>query len=458
MPHFFGALAWPDDEEVDEVCGHRARPAASDTGAIPAWLLAASVYLMAVLHRTSLGVAGLAATSRFHIGASQLSIFVLLQLGVYAAMQVPTGVLVDRFGPRRLLVVAAGTMAGAQMVFALVDNYPMALLARAVLGAGDALTFVSVLRFAAARFSPRRYPVIVGVTGTVGMLGNLLATFPLSRALNSWGWTTSFAVIAIATAVTGVAVWLLLPDPPTPKPAGIGLGPSMSAVARELRAAWTVPGTRVGFWLHFTNTSATTAFGVLWGLPYLVTAGKLSVVAASEVLMLGVAVAFVGGPALGAVLSRRPGSRIPFAVGVGIVTAVGWLIVLAPARPDPVLVTVLVAVMALGGPASMGAFGLARDYNDRGVIGTATGLVNVGGFLATVLIVVCVGWALSSFGGVTAAAFRPAMLVFVAVQLVGLTQLLLWWRRARAYLLVRQARGDTLPVRLTRRWLDYPPA
>ena len=105
--------------------------------------------------------------------------FVLLQIGVYAAMQIPTGVLVDRYGPRRLLVAAAALMALGQLLFALAPSFALALLARALLGCGDAMTFVSVLRYAAPRFSARRYPVLVALTGTVGTAGNVLATLPL---------------------------------------------------------------------------------------------------------------------------------------------------------------------------------------------------------------------------------------------------------------------------------------
>ena len=88
-----------------------------------------AVYLVAVFHRTSLGVAGLQAATRFGISPSQLSIFVLLQLGVYAVMQIPTGILVDRYGPRRLLILAALTMGLAQLLFAVAGSYPVALLA-----------------------------------------------------------------------------------------------------------------------------------------------------------------------------------------------------------------------------------------------------------------------------------------------------------------------------------------
>lgn len=100
--------------------------------------------------------------------------FVLAQLGVYAAMQVPTGLLVDRYGPRRLLIAAACTMAPAQLAFAFVQSYPAALLARAILGCGDAMTFVSVVRFAAQDFAPRRFGTVMAVRWWLRVRGLLL--------------------------------------------------------------------------------------------------------------------------------------------------------------------------------------------------------------------------------------------------------------------------------------------
>ena len=431
---------------------------ATSRTAVRGWLVACTVYLLAVLHRTSLGVAGLLAVQRFHLTSAQLSVFVLVQLGLYAACQVPAGLLVDRFGPRRLLLTAAVAMTLAQALFAVAPGYTLALVARGILGIGDAMTFVSVLRFAATRLPPGRYPLIVAVTGTFGIVGNMIATFPLALALRGLGWVPCFAGLSGLSAATFVLVWRLLPGSPPRRFSGgrAAWHAVRIRVVRSVRASWAVPGTRVGFWTHFTGTSATTAFGVLWGQPYLVTAVGMTPEQASLVLLLAVAVSAAGGPSLGALLTRRPSVRVPVALGVGITTVVGWLIVLAPDRPSATVVVVVVALTALGGPSSMIAFSLARDYNEGTAVGTATGVVNSAGFLATVLIALGVGVALSLLGGQTAAHFRIAMLVLVAVQLVGLVQLTRWWRRARAYLLVRQARGDVLPFALRhRRWFDH---
>ncbi|GAB2488267.1 MFS transporter [Jatrophihabitans fulvus] len=431
----------------------------SSRPAVAGWLLAASVYLLAVLHRTSLGIAGLQAERRFDISPAQLSGFIFLQLGVYAAMQVPTGILVDRHGPRRVLTVAALLMGSAQLLFATVHSYPLALLARALLGSGDALTFVSVLRFAATHFSPRRYPVVVSLTATMGMAGNVVATLPLALLLDDVGWEPTFAVAGALSLTLGVAVRVLMADS-TPPPRAVrsvqALRTGVGGVARRVRTAWALPGTRLGFWVHFTAMSTGTAIAVLWGTPYLVEVCGFTTAGAGVVLMAGVIASAVAGPVVGAVIARHPSARALIAIATSTVSVAGLVVLVAALgdRPPTAYVVALFVVAMLGGPASMVAFSIARDYNHTHALGTASGVVNVGGFLSTVLIALGIGWVLDLQGGTDAHSLRYALLVAVAVQAFGVVRCTVWWLRVRAGALQRQDEGRRVPVPVVRRRFD----
>ena len=438
------------------------RPAspAPVTPAFRRWAIAVTVYIAAVFNRTSLGVAGLEAASRFRITPGQLSVFVLAQLGVYAAMQVPTGLLVDRYGPRRLLITAAATMALAQFAFAFAASYPAALMARAVLGCGDALTFVSVVRFAAQDFAPRRFPLAVSVTSMLGMAGNVIATIPLTLLLHTAGWAPSFAGTGLISLATGAAVWALLPaDPPGGGTARHRPAAGWLAAARRVsgraRASWRTPGTRLGFWVHFSCMSVTTMFSVLWGLPYLVAQG-FSPAGASAVLLVCVLAAIAISPAVGVLFGRFPAARVPFALAVCLVTVGGWASLLGGfgGRPPHALIVVVVALMAAGGPASTIGFSLARDYNARTAVGTATGVVNVGGFSAAILASLLVGGILDLAGRSDVAAYRLAFGCAVGVQLAGTAMAVRWWLRVRGLLLGAQSRGEPVPVRVIRHQFD----
>ena len=139
------------------------------------WLVGLTVYFVAVLQRSSLAVAGLLAAERFDITASQLSTFVVLQILVYALMQVPVGLLVDRFGPRRVMLTGTLILTLAQFSFAFADSYPWALSSRFFVGIGDAMTFVCVLRLVTSWFPTRRIPLMTQLTGVLGQLGAVAA-------------------------------------------------------------------------------------------------------------------------------------------------------------------------------------------------------------------------------------------------------------------------------------------
>src|SRR5690625_3229836 len=121
------------------------------------WLAGGGVYFLAFLHRSSLGVAGTKAMDQLDISATELGSFVMVQLGLYATMQVPAGLAIDRWGARRVLLAATLAMGTAQTMFALAQSYPLALLARGLLGIGAAAVFIAVLRLAATYFPRSQY-------------------------------------------------------------------------------------------------------------------------------------------------------------------------------------------------------------------------------------------------------------------------------------------------------------
>ncbi|WP_019815866.1 MFS transporter, partial [Saccharomonospora saliphila] len=414
------------------------------------WLTAAFVYVLAVFHRTSLGVAGLDAAERFGVGAAALSTFTVLQVGVYAAMQIPTGVLVDRFGPRRVLTAALLLLGLGQILLAVAESYPLGLLARAVLGVGDALTFVSVLRVAANHFPARQYMLVTALTGALGFVGNLAATLPLTLLLAGPGWTPTFLVAGLVTMAFVGVLLARVHDTPQRRTTESHAVP-MREVGRRLGAALRVPGTRLGFWTHFTTPFSQNTMVLLWGVPFLVEGQGYVATTASSLLMVFVIGAMLGGPALGAVLGRRPSLRMPLVVTYLTATALTWTVLLV--WPGQVPVAVLIpafTVLSLGGPVSTIGFALVRDYNPLPRVGTATGVVNVGGFVATTVASLLIGVLLQVTGG----DYRIALLTMVAVLAFGSWRLGVWWLRARAAVFDAQERGEEVPVRLRRHRFD----
>jgi sugar phosphate permease len=399
------------------------------------WAAAIAVYVLAVFHRTSLGVAGLEAADRFGISSSQLSTFTIVQVFVYAAMQLPVGALLDRYGSKRLLGVGLTLLTAAQLGFAFVHSFEAALLCRVLLGMGDAMVFISVLRLVALWFSPRRTPMVTQLTGVLGQLGALAAAGPLAAALDRFGWTPSYAVAASVGVLTGVALVVVVKDSPYADHHRDEL--RLRAIARTLRAAWLVPGTRLGLWSHFTSQFAANMFTMLWGFPFLVAGQGLSPSTASVMLMVMVLTSVVSSPVIGTLTMRYPFSRSTLVLWIVAAAITAWTVVLLwPGRAPLGLLVVLVVLIAIGGPGSMIGFDLARTFNPPTRIGSASGIVNTGGFIATLTAVALVGVVLDRVapGGPPTwdvDAFRAAMAVQYPVWALGIVQVLRYRRKAR---------------------------
>ena len=397
------------------------------------WGAAVTAYVVAVLHRTSLGVAGVEAVDRFGIGAAVLSTFVVVQLAVYAGLQVPVGVLLDRFGARTLIAGGAVLMATGQALLGTVHTLPLVYVARVLIGAGDAATFISVLSLVAVWFPARQVPLITQVTGLVGQLGQLAAAIPLVAVLHRSGWTTAFVGMAALGVLAALLVVMVVRDSPD----GHGVARTGAGILAPLRAVAGEPGTWLGFWSHTVTQFPMTVFLLLWGFPFLTVAQGLTPGEASGLLTAAVLSAMAMGPVMGLLTARHPLRRSWMVLSVAVATAAAWAAVLLQPGPSPRwLLVVLVLVLGTGGPASVIGFDFARTSNDRVRIGTATGLVNVGGFGASVLSVLAVGIVLDLRAGVdgplSLAAFRAAFAVMAVPWTVAVVGVLVSRRRTRA--------------------------
>jgi len=399
------------------------------------WAVALAAYVVAVLHRTSLGVAGLDAQERFGVGAGALASFAVLQLLVYAGLQVPVGLLLDRFGSLRLIVGGALVMASGQALMAFSDGVTGAVVARVLVGAGDAMTFISVLRLVPQWFPAKRVPVLTQLTGLVGQLGQILSAVPLAALLAVSGWTSAFVSTAAAGVFVAILALVALRDTPDRRMAS-GAAVTARQLGLDLKDAWQHPGTRLGLWSHFTTQFTGTVFALMWGFPFLIAGEGVSRGTASALLTLFVLTGMAAGPVVGVLVQRHPLRRSWLVLGVISVNAFGWgLVLLWPGQaPLPVLV-LLVLALGLGGPGSMIGFEFARTFNPPSRLGTATGIVNVGGFVASLLTILLIGLILDARTGGTAdydlGDFRVAMAVQYLVGGIGLIGILRTRRLAR---------------------------
>ncbi|QNN82125.1 MFS transporter [Brachybacterium sp. Z12] len=410
------------------------------------WVAAVTAYSIAVLQRTTMGVAGLEATERFGASATIVSTFVVLQLAVYAICQIPAGLLLDRYGSRVTLVAGALLMGGGQLLMAQTETIGVAMGARIILGAGDALTFSSAIRLVPAWFPAARVPVLTQLTGILGQVGQIASAVPFVAVLTIAGWSTAFTSAASVSAVAAMLALLVVraTPPGIPRPR---VKQDLTKIPLVLARIIRHPSTQLGFFTHFTAGFTGISFSMMWGYPYLTAGEGLSRPAASAVMTVLVVVAIIGGPLIGALTQRHPLRRSTLVLLIVATIVVPLLALVLWPGPAPIwLLIVLVSGFSIGGPASSVGFDFPRTDLARHRLGTATGVVIMGGFIGGLLAILLIGVVLDLLrpdGNYDLQAFRLAFAVQLPMLAVGVIGMLLTRRTLRRRM---SAQGREVPL------------
>ncbi|MEV5042553.1 MULTISPECIES: MFS transporter [unclassified Microbacterium] len=424
-----------------------------------AWLIwgtGVAAYMLAVTNRTSLAAVGVDAADRFQADAATLSLFAVVQLAVYGGMQIPVGVLLDRYGSRPIITIGMLLMAAGQLTMALSPSVGVAIVARMLLGAGDAAVFPAVLRLVATWFPAQRGPLMVQLTGILGQAGQLIAVIPIAAVLHATDWSVTFGGIAGLCVLFAILVFAIVRNRPPELARDVSVDTDTGAIrvvtstidtGVGIRAALAHPGTRLAFWSHFTTPFAGTAFILLWGFPYLTAGEGLTVGQAGALTSIYVFAGMALGPVLGELSRRAPHRRSRALVlpAVGFQLLAWSAVILWPGRSPIWLLVILLIALAMGGPASMIAFDHARTHNPSHRLSTATGVTNAGGFLAALLAIFAIGFVLDLQGAGTPDtyrldAFRIAFLVQIPLWVLGAVFISIERRRTRIHIGMDQPR------------------
>lgn len=394
------------------------------------WAVGVFAYLCAVSARASFGVASVEASERFGVDGTMLSLFGVVQLGTYAAAQIPAGLLLDRLGPRRMLMLGALTMAAGQVLLALSTDVPAALVARLLTGVGDAATLISVVRLIATWFPTRRVPVFTQLTTMIGQFGQAVAAVPFLALLLNVGWAVAWTSLAFLLLLSVLLVIAFVRDLPPAEP---GASPAPATRAGQVlkdvftsRPAWS------GFFLHWMTLMTVNSFLFMWGVPYMTALG-ISAAEVGALLTLNVVIMVALGPLIGVFTGHFPHRRALLGWIAGAILVVTWSItLLVPAQLSAWQLLPLITAMAVGSATCSVGFDLARTGVPHRAIGTATGMVNIGGFSASLVSVLLIGIVMdlrTGEGAATLTDYRAALasqLVLMIAAGIGL------WATTRA--------------------------
>lgn len=400
------------------------------------WGVGNLIFAAAMFSRTSFGVAGLAAAERFDRPVALLSVFVIVQMIVYAGMQMPAGMLLDRLGSRRTLAIGTAIMATGQLGLALAPTFATGLAARVLIGGGDAMIWISVIRLIPVWFAAKHVPLLTQICSVTGQAGQWASAVPLVMILARFGWTPAFLTVAATVGIAFLLSALVIRDAPPgqPRPTSAGHPGGLLAGLREVIK---MPGAQLGFFTHMATATTPLIFTFMWGFPFLTQAQGLTGGQAGGLLTVMVLAGIIIGPLMGILTRRFLAHRIEIVLIVLGATVLVWAaILLWPGRAPMWLLGLLMVMLATDFPASNIGFDFNRSYVPVHRMGAGSGMVIVGGFLAALIGIGMIGAVLTLVGGANPGpdAFRVAMATQAVLWIFATVMLLRTRRRVRAQL------------------------
>jgi MFS family permease len=365
------------------------------------WGLGTILYLIGFYQRVAPAVMTSELMAAFGISAAGLGNLSASYYYSYVAMQIPTGILVDSWGPRKVLTFGGLVAAAGTFIFSLSSTLLWANIGRALIGGSVAVGFVAALKIANCWLVPRVFATIVGLSLLLGVMGAVTAGAPLRLLIDFFGWRQSFFAAGIVTLTVAGATWFFVRDDPSAR-GYLSYGPKENYSAPDSEPFSPFSGFRLIF--RFRNTwllalapggiiGSILSFVGLWGVPFLKARFDLNPVSGAAVCSMMMVCWAIGAPVFGA-LSDRIGRRKPlYFVGCLVATA-GWaMIFFIPEIPFSIFLILSALIgLATGGPVT--GFAFIKESVPPSLAGTAMGVYNMGMMIATPILQPLIGWIL----------------------------------------------------------------
>jgi MFS family permease len=366
------------------------------------WGLGAVLYVIAFYQRVAPAVMTSELMADFGITAAALGHLSAFYFYSYVGMQIPTGIIADRWGPRRLLTAGAFVAALGSLLFALAPNIAWAYAGRLLIGGSVAVAFVCMLKLASHWMAPRQFALAGGMALFCGIMGAVFAGVPLRLLVSEFGWRAVMLATAAVTLVATVFIWRRVHDDPAERgfashvPAHLREGSNRPGALNGLLEVLRYPNVWLLFFAPGGVAGPVLTFAGLWGVPYLTTHHGLATTQAAAVTSAFLIAWAIGGPIMGA-MSDRIGRRKPLYVVGSIASALGWSVVIfMPRLPTTVLAALLVVIGFSAGCMVIG-FAFAKESVPLHLAGTVSGVANMGVMTGGMVLQPLVGWMLDRY-------------------------------------------------------------
>ncbi len=361
------------------------------------WGLGALLYMLGFFQRVAPAVMTGELMRDFNISASALGGMSAFYFYSYVAMQVPTGILADNWGPRRLLSSGAMVAGIGTVLFALAPTLLWACIGRFLIGGAVSVAFVAILKLATNWFPPGNFAIVSGVALCCGIFGAVSAGTPLHMLMERFSWRDIMLAAALVALSISVATWFLVRDYPHEKGYADWVAHpreaapvSRTGVVAGLAEVFRYRNTCLLFFIPGAPVGAVLTFAGLWGVPFLTTHYALPTSKAAF-LTSSVLVGMALGGLLFAWLSNRWGSRKPVYI-LGMAFALtGWAVAFYVRDLSVFTLSAALLVAGFSSGSMMISFAFAKESVPIPLAGTVSGVVNMGIMIGPMLMQPAVG-------------------------------------------------------------------
>ncbi len=336
----------------------------------------------------------------FNIGAASLGNFSSFYYYSYVAVQIPTGIVADYWGPRKLLTAGAILSSVGAFIFASASSIQAANIGRLIIGASMGVAWVSILKLSTRWFKPNQFAVVTGVALCLGILGALSAGVPLRVLMNLLGWRPVIFGAGVVTLIISLAIWIFVRDDPVQK--GYDSYATDTTASNERPKASILSDLSNVF--RYKNTWILTivpaslmgpvlAFAGLWGIPYLTTHYALTPVKSASLISALLISCALGAPVLGA-LSEKTGRRKPIYFFALCISLVGWIPILFLQNIPLWLLIVLFSIVGFAAGSIVIGMAFVKESVPLALAGTVSGISNMGMEMGPMIVQPAIGMVL----------------------------------------------------------------
>lgn len=391
------------------------------------WVVFAAVmvtYLLIVTQRTAPGLISDQIMKDFNVTASTIGLLTSIQFLAYVSLQIPIGILADRFGPNMFLIIGTLLNGVGTFIYSLAPNEVILLLARLLVGMGDATIWINLVLILSQWFKAKEFVSLIGFAGLSGSLGFVMASVPFAAWIALSGWRAPFSTVGVLLILCGILLYFVL----IKKTKQLNLVSNLTIKKGQKRENTLIVLRRIisnrqawaAFLCHFGVVGTYVGFAGSWAVPYGMFVYGMTRSEASQLMMIGIIGAIIGGPLSSWIANRLDSIKRPYVVFHMIVFFSWFTFLLYSGKPPFILLIILFLTIGLGNGSNPLTFAVVRQSFDIKEVGVASGFANTGGFLSAVLLPSIFGKVLDHFQTSSSVGFHYGFIIPVIFSMFGL--------------------------------------